>query len=520
MGIMESDLLAQIHRLNAQLNTLRDEHRDNSLQNHRELRILRRILRALLDNHQRIDSQLLSELQALQSALDNNQSVSTLIPQLALVEKKLRQHRQVMEHQQQALDKQIQQGADTLHRITGLPAQLKRELQALLAIADHDSISRATRLLALYERAVKIVTLNADIDFSDSEKKETVNQRLTFFIEELQNLITELDFDGESGDLLMDVRTKLLGGVTCEEVIELTVQVLKLVITGTYSERKASEQFLNTLNTSLASNLKTMEQNVEQNQNYLAHRHELNQDFSHLIDKSHSAMSQARDLDKLKADLTPLFNQMSSLSQRLKLVEEREQTLQDRLIHSKNQLESMYETTQDYRRRLDEQNKRLLKDPLTNVYNRSAFFERLEHEYRRWIRAQHNLRVVLLDIDNFRAVNENYGYVAGDKALKVIARCISKETDDTDTIARFNGEEFAILLPERDDADAKALIQRVQEEVKKLPFKFRDQQITITLTGVSTRFLDSDNPERLIGRLLRLLGETKKHSNDKLAWCD
>lgn len=59
--------------------------------------------------------------------------------------------------------------------------------------------------------------------------------------------------------------------------------------------------------------------------------------------------------------------------------------------------------TQDYRRRLEDQAQRMLLDPLTKVYNRAAFGDRLELEYRRWIRAQHSLRVVILDVDGFKA---------------------------------------------------------------------------------------------------------------------
>ncbi len=68
--------------------------------------------------------------------------------------------------------------------------------------------------------------------------------------------------------------------------------------------------------------------------------------------------------------------------------------------------------------------------------DRTAFTDRLELEYRRWIRAQHSLRVVLLDIDNFKAINDSFGYTAGDKALKIIARTITKEVGITDTVAR------------------------------------------------------------------------------------
>ncbi|QSA18619.1 GGDEF domain-containing protein, partial [Vibrio furnissii] len=128
--------------------------------------------------------------------------------------------------------------------------------------------------------------------------------------------------------------------------------------------------------------------------------------------------------------------------------EQREQALIERMQYTRTQMEALFELTQDYRRRLEDQAQRMLQDPLTKVYNRTAFNDRLELEYRRWIRTQHTLRVVMLDIDKFKTINDSFGYMAGDKALKIIARTISKEIEDTDTVARFSGEEFILLLPE------------------------------------------------------------------------
>ncbi|MGR5489091.1 diguanylate cyclase domain-containing protein, partial [Vibrio alfacsensis] len=80
----------------------------------------------------------------------------------------------------------------------------------------------------------------------------------------------------------------------------------------------------------------------------------------------------------------------------------REQALLERMTHSNNQLESLYDVTQDYRRRLEDQSKRMLLDPLTKVYNRTALLDKLEIEYRRWLKNQHPLWVIIFDIDKFK----------------------------------------------------------------------------------------------------------------------
>ncbi|KOO09897.1 diguanylate cyclase, partial [Vibrio xuii] len=145
-------------------------------------------------------------------------------------------------------------------------------------------------------------------------------------------------------------------------------------------------------------------------------------------------------------DLTPLLNQLNSLSERLRHAEQREQALLDHMEHGKDQLEALFELAQDSRRRLDEQKQRIQLDPLIKIYNRTAFNDKLEIEYRRWIRNQHDLHLVLLDIDGFSAINDSFGYTAGDKALKIIARTIKSTLTDGDIVARFGGEEFILIL--------------------------------------------------------------------------
>lgn len=264
--------------------------------------------------------------------------------------------------------------------------------------------------------------------------------------------------------------------------------------------------------------MKSSSQNAHQSQSYFEQRQEMNEELSELITKTSSTVQDASELSALRSEVNPLIDQLTSVSERLRHAEQREQALIERMNHSKNQLEALFEVTQDYRRRLEDQAQRILLDPLTKVHNRTAFSDQLEIEYRRWIRTQHNLRVVLLDIDGFKSINDSFGYTAGDKALKIIARTIKGATNDQDTVARFGGEEFIMILPERSDTDCFQLIQKIQTQVSKLPFKFRDQHLTITLSAASTSFQESDTPEELLERLNRLLKEGKSRGASQLMW--
>lgn len=520
MGVLEQNLQSQLHKLKSQLEQVRLTQRDTSFKCKREQKVLQRIIASLSCAYKTENPRLNAGLTELKQAIEQQQDVSTLIPKLAVLERLLKQQGLAMDKHTDHLDSQIKHSGETLLRLTGLPAKVKRDLRDLLSYSNglkHPKTEQAVRLLSLYERSVKIITANPEHTINQIANSSD-RELLLRLSDELQHLITELDFEGESGELLSDIRAKLLIGVNSHVLLELTLQTLKLVIDGTNYERKTSEQFLEQVNASLSSSLKSSTQNVQQSHSYFQHRQEMSGELADLINSTQSQVTQATTLDELKTEVNPLLTQLNSLSERLKHAEQREQSLLERMSYGKNQLEALFEVTQDYRRRLEDQAQRMLLDPLTKVYNRAAFSDRLELEYRRWIRTQHPLRVVILDIDGFKSINDSFGYTAGDKALKIIARTIKKELQDTDTVARFSGEEFILLLPEVSDNDAFNVIQAIQKQVAKLPFKFRDRHLTITLSAASTAFKDSDTPEEILERLNLCLNEAKTLGNSQLVW--
>ncbi|WP_428772195.1 GGDEF domain-containing protein [Vibrio sp.] len=522
MGVLEQDIQSQLHQLKSQLEQVRLTQRDSSFKYEREQKLLKRLISSLsvVCANGSENLRLNQALDEMRYALEQQLDISALIPRLAVLERMLNQQSLAMDKQNVHLDSQVKHSGETLLRVPGLPAKIKRDLRDLLsycATTHPEKAEQAIKLLALYERAMKIITANPDQCFTEVNSQGD-KELLLQLSNELQNLITELDFDGESGDLLSDIRAKLLLGVNTHTLLEMTLQTLKLVIEGTNFERKTSEQFLEQVNSSLSTTLKSSGQNVDQSQSYFDQRQEINQELSQLVGKTVTTVNQAEQLDTLKSALAPLLSQLSSLSERVNHAEQREQALIERMAYNKQQVEALFEITQDYRRRLADQAQRMLLDPLTKVYNRTAFNDRLELEYRRWIRSQHPLRVVLMDIDKFKAINDSFGYTAGDKALKIIARTIKKELTDTDTVARFSGEEFIVLIPDQDDKETLQRIESIQRQVSELPFKFRDQNITITLSASSTSFKDTDTPEEIMERINRGIKEAKQQGNNQCIW--
>lgn len=127
------------------------------------------------------------------------------------------------------------------------------------------------------------------------------------------------------------------------------------------------------------------------------------------------------------------------------------------------------------------------KDFLTNTYNKKFFQERLQSEFFYTLRHGGNLSVMVIDIDHFKKVNDTYGHIVGDTALKAVAQHLSTSTRKDDFLARFGGEEFVILMRDCDLEQAKVLAEHLREGVSKLKIKANQTEFNITASiGVAT----------------------------------
>lgn len=122
-------------------------------------------------------------------------------------------------------------------------------------------------------------------------------------------------------------------------------------------------------------------------------------------------------------------------------------------------------------------------DQLTGLYNRRYFNFMLAKEISRIQRTKSILTLILIDIDNFKKVNDTHGHLMGDDVLKKLGYILKSNTRNIDIVARWGGEEFAIILVETDLDGAKIFAERLRKTVENYDFGF---QVTISLGIVST----------------------------------
>ncbi len=107
-------------------------------------------------------------------------------------------------------------------------------------------------------------------------------------------------------------------------------------------------------------------------------------------------------------------------------------------------------------------------DSLTGLFVRRYFMVKFQEELHRAERYKKNLAVVMADMDSFKDINDTYGHASGDRVLKIVSRFLQRNIRDIDIVARFGGEEFVILLPEADKAEARIVSERLRRKLAKL----------------------------------------------------
>lgn len=141
----------------------------------------------------------------------------------------------------------------------------------------------------------------------------------------------------------------------------------------------------------------------------------------------------------------------------------------------------------DKRETRDNLLKASLRDHLTGVANRRAFFEAAEIELKRWHRTPRPLSLLMLDADHFKRVNDTHGHPAGDAVLQNLGATLLQTVREIDIVARIGGEEFAILLPSASLADAEVLAERLREKISQQAVRVDGATIYYTVSiGVST----------------------------------
>ena len=182
----------------------------------------------------------------------------------------------------------------------------------------------------------------------------------------------------------------------------------------------------------------------------------------------------------------------------------------------RDQLNSLERNTFDLRRQVARIQEQAMRDALTGLPNRRAYDERVTQEHARFRRFGEPLALLVLDVDDFKKINDTFGHKAGDKALAMIAKILRERVRATDFIARFGGEELVLLLAGAPPEDALRVADAMRVAVEQGGLHASGEPVHVTVSGGLSLFAEGDSPEAVFERADKALYEAKRQGKNRI----
>ena len=190
------------------------------------------------------------------------------------------------------------------------------------------------------------------------------------------------------------------------------------------------------------------------------------------------------------------------------------------LRNKNNEVEMLYIAVQDVTEVVSYQKKLVTMnhtDQLTGVYNRNYMESQLSKEIERCRRYNHPISLLMIDVDLFKTINDSYGHPCGDFALKSICERITLNIRKSDSLIRYGGDEFCIIMPETSEQNAYRVAEIIRRSICSQPFTFANTKFNITVSiGVAAMDQDRDNVESVLKKADEALYQAKKSGRNSV----
>lgn len=229
--------------------------------------------------------------------------------------------------------------------------------------------------------------------------------------------------------------------------------------------------------------------------------HQKLEGYAGVIDKADSLESLAGVVREMVSESRTVSSLVAQAQGRLQYEHGRATELSERVVELETELIRLSEEVST--------------DQLTQIANRRGLMQAFEAERARLEREGTDLSVGLLDIDNFKRLNDEMGHSAGDQALKSLADVVSKTLRPTDMVARYGGEEFVVLLPKTPVDEGQQILTRLQRSLSGGLFMHEDKQVFVTFSAGVTAYRPGERIEAALERADAALYEAKRTGKNR-----
>lgn len=332
----------------------------------------------------------------------------------------------------------------------------------------------------------------------------------------LDDLLQQIDPPPTATDNYRHAREQIAKGLNWYELVSTLEEIGVIVLAALDRGQGEFQEFLLGISKRLDEAHKVIEAS-RQNQSHRQRDDDtLNQAVRNEVQQMQMQVAAATQLDTLRSAIgTRLDGIVGALDQHRTSSSQRQQELEQQLGALAERMRDMESQSAVMEKRLIEQQRLALIDTLTQLPNRQAYDQRVGEECERWRRYGRPLTLAVCDLDHFKSINDQFGHLAGDKVLRIIAKTLRARLRKSDFIARFGGEEFVILLPETDKQESLRALETLREAVAQCPFHFRDQRIVVTVSIGIASFATGATPESVFERADAALYQAKEAGRNR-----
>ena len=451
-----------------------------------------------------INIKLDNRLAQLRGLLTTSAPVADIEIKIGEISTLLQQHTVTNEQNIDQLHSQFNDAGHNLQKVKGLSNDLRRKLRGLLSETKSKKenltqyIPLLNQLLAFYNVAL---STKAGVEIDDVVSKSTtvstenispiVNSEL---IEQVSLSLSKLQLSAHHTKELLEIKKKLLKDTTNDEVLQRFIEIFDVIVADLQNERNSATNFLNTLNKTLTTVQSAVKETLSTCKEAQNTNDKINSKLQEQLLEMTGSVEKALSLDQVKVDInTKLSSIAQTLEAKSKFEKQSQEALASQLDDMAKKVEKLEEQSKEFEEKLAEQQRKSMHDALTKLSNRAAFDEYFTQSMVRFHHKPFELALAVIDIDDFKMINDTYGHTAGDKTLQVIANTIQKKVSKDAFVARYGGEEFVLIYTRKKEVEFVKELNLINKSIARLPFKFKDNKVTITLSIGATHINKEDN---------------------------
>jgi len=347
---------------------------------------------------------------------------------------------------------------------------------------------------------------------SDQDALDQLRNAYTEIIDELK-----LNLDNLALEKLRAIEAQIQQIQAVEDYANVQTEIISLLqgyVTRISGEREAAAAFIR----EIGERIIEVESHILEAQD---NPYE-NSDFNTVLEKQMGELRQGVDFSKSLDELKQTV--VGSLTTIQKAIENKRVQDGGRMSEMNSRMERLQASLKTMKGEISVANKRaqaleheVLTDPLTGVYNRRAYEKRISEELQRFRRHGNPFSILLLDVDHFKFINDQYGHAVGDLCLKEIIKRVHPLLRESDFLARFGGEEFVTLLPETKLEGATEVAEKLRKCIEKTEFLHGGKAVGITISiGVTQAESTDMKSESLFTRVDKALYRAKEKGRNRI----